>query len=170
MPKRFDIFNSNTAIKKALALLGLLFSLLFFLSPNTHLKGLALILAYPFGTVGFYALCLAGAYFSLKYLLFPSFKVRKRVYFTILLLILAIGLTCNAALGADIASYSSLKPYSERAWADYEGFGYFTDFSLGIGILGNFLMGLFFESGLPGLGYFFLVLVYLASALVFAFP
>lgn len=170
MPKRFEIFNSNTAIKKALALLGLLFSLLFFLSPNTHLKGLALILAYPFGTVGFYALCLAGAYFSLKYLLFPSFKVRKRVYFTILLLILAIGLTCNAALGADIAAYSSLKPYSDRAWADYEGFGYFTDFSLGIGILGNFLMGLFFESGLPGLGYFFLVLVYLASALVFAFP
>ena len=170
MPKRSEIFNSTTAIKKALALLGLLLTLLFFLSPNTHLKGLSLILAFPFGTVGFYALCLTGAYFSLKYLLFPTVKVPKRIYFALLVLVLAIGLTCNATLGSDLAAYSSLEAYSKQAWADYEGFGYFVDFSLGIGILGNFLMGLFLEPNLAGLGYFFLVLVYLAAILVYSYP
>lgn len=170
MLKRSEIFTTNKPLKKALALLGLLLSLLFLFSPNTHLKGLALILVYPFGTVGFYAFCFFGVFYSLKALLFPSFSIPKRVYFALLLLILAFGLTCNASLGSKIAGYSSFEGYSAQVDRDYQGFGFFVDFALGIGAIGSFLMGLFIEPGLPGLGYFFLVLVYLSSVLVFAYP
>ena len=160
----------SSHIKKALSVFFFLLTLLFLFSPGTHLKGLSLVLVYPFGVVGFYGIVLLCLFLSLRPLFYPNLRLSWRIYAAYGILLFGLGLIFSCALGGESLSYHSLSGYTELVKSDFAGFGFYSDFSLGLGMVGAFLGGLFVEPGLSFLGYCLGAIALAVSAFLLLFP